>query len=116
MLSLIRRYRLILSLILVTIFAVSFLAKDLHEIFVKHQYVSCSDHTDDSFTHFHATEHSVDNCLICNFVIAPVLCFNENSIKLLAQVVYSVYNPYQAKILFNRTVFAYLLRGPPGLA
>jgi len=115
MLSLIRRYRFIIAFMLVAVFSISFLAKDVHEILVKHQYIPCSDHADNSFKHFHNTEHSIDNCLICNFVMAPVLGTIYEITKIDEQSYYCNYNPYHPVVLFNSTLFAYPLRGPPSL-
>ena len=100
---------------LVAIFGVSFLAKDLHEIFVKHQYVSCSDHDDDSYTHYHTTKHSVDNCLICSFVLAPALDIQLESSGFIVSTIFNRYKLYYTEVYYNSTLFTYTLRGPPGL-
>ena len=116
MLSLIRRYKLISSFLLVAIFSVSFLSKDIHEIFVKHQYVSCSDHDDDSYLHYHTTKHSVDNCLICSFVLAPVLAIHIEAPLISELSTYISYNSFSPEVHTTSSLFSYLLRGPPSLA
>lgn len=115
MISLTGRYKFVSSLLLVTIIIISFLAKDLHEIFVKHQYVVCFDHDDDSYSHYHTTKHTADNCLICSFVLAPALDINLESAGFIASTNHISYNSYYTKVYYNSTLHYYPLRGPPDL-
>ena len=113
MLVQIRKYKVVFAIKLIAVLCISAFAKDLHEILVDHQHVSCFDQPDNSFKHYHSTEHSLHDCKISQFVFAPVI-FSDPVVltgKSIQTMHESVYSHVQCYVSNQHS--SYPSRGPP---
>ena len=115
MLLKVRTYKVFVAFSLLAFICISTFTKDLHEILVEHQHVACYDQPNDSFKHYHSTDHEKHDCKISQFVLAPLIAIDPYHLDL--EIVFGFYDePYFYKsFIWDFHYTSTLSRGPPNL-